>query len=172
MRSLFVVAGSAGRRRARPWPALPLLVCTAVACSSPAEPPPTPVATLLIVNGTCTAAGCGIVHVLGFPAANQPATPGGPWSLDLGTTDSREICLTIPASATFRVIGQTSAGTSDTLTTTWTSALPLALGLVPPGVSRLQASPTTSLFVPARARGWRITLPGDSSPAPAEACGT
>src|SRR4051812_41811224 len=134
------------RRSSLAWPSLLALVAAgAASCSSPSGPAggATPEVKLLVANGTCTATGCGVVHVLAFPAANQPQTPGGLWSLDLGTTSARETCLTIPASATFRIIGQTSAGTSDTITKTWTTALPLALGALPSQASRLQATPTT-----------------------------
>jgi hypothetical protein len=164
-------------RRRRPPLAKPLLALALLAslfgaaeCSTSAVDPQAG-STLLVVNGTCTAAGCEVLHVLGFPTANQPATPGGLWSLDLGTTDARQVCLAIPPSATFRVVGQRAAGGSDTVVTTWTSALPLALGLVSPGLTSFQAAPSTRTFIPAQARGWRITLPGDSTAVPAEPCG-
>lgn len=165
------------------WPrtlartALTALAAVAAACSSPSEPATRAAigaageVKLLVVNTTCTARGCDALRVLGFPATVQPLTPGGLWSLDLGETTARETCLTIPASATFRIIGVTSAGTSDTTIKTWTTELPLALGPLQGAASRIMASPTTEPFVPARARGWRISLPGDATAVPADACG-
>lgn len=44
--------------------------------------------------GICGANGCTAFHVLAFPE-NQPATPGGFWSVDLGEVTTVSACLTI-----------------------------------------------------------------------------
>jgi hypothetical protein len=145
-----------------------LLLLGALACSSPAGPRAG--IALLVVNGTCQMGRCEPVHVLGFPG-NQPHTPGGFWSLDLGLVIASSACLTLPPSATFNVIGVSDDGTrADTTTYTWTTADPLSLGAQPARSSRLLAAPTTTAFVPASAAGWGITLPGGSEASPAQAC--
>jgi hypothetical protein len=158
------------RRSTLAWTAL---VAIAAACSSPMgttnDNPPS--VKLLVVNGTCSVSGCGEVHVLGFPTADQPLTPGGLWSIDLGATTAPQVCLTIPATATFRIIGQTSATTADTITKVWTTMRPLALGTLSPDVTRFQATPSTDAFEPGMRPGWRVTLPGDGAPIPSDACG-
>ena len=116
-----------------------------------------------VTNQTCVQGQCDSLEVLGFPST-QPNTPGGLWSLDLGTLAGQEACLTIPPSATFRVIG------SDTVTITWTRALGLSLGAIPPSASRIQAAPSTGDFVPSQASGWSVTLPGGTLPVPAGPC--
>ncbi|MDH3456049.1 MAG: hypothetical protein OER90_04335 [Gemmatimonadota bacterium] len=113
---------------------------------------------------------CEPLLILGFPS-NQPQTPGGFWSLDLGLVSASPACLMLPASATFRVIGVSDDGTkTDTTTYTWTTADPLSLAGQPATSSRLLTAPTTVAFVPANAGGWRITLPGESPPARSSAC--
>jgi|SRR6267378_3303022 len=146
---------------------LPLLLLVTLSCSSTMNPRSG--VTLLVMNGTCVGGHCDSLHVLGFPSA-QPATPGGLWSLDLGVSVAPQVCVTIPATATFRVIGENADGTRDTITTTWTDAIPMSLGVVSSPLTRLQALPSTGAFVPARAQGWHITLPGNSAPVPAAAC--
>ena len=147
--------------------AVPLLLFTALSCSSSVEPQSD--VTLLVTNGTCVSGRCDSLEVLGFPS-NQPATPGGFWSIDLGLITSSQACFTLPASATFHVIGEHGDGTADTLTYTWTSASSLALGAQPPSSSRIQASPSTTAFVPADAAGWGITFPTGSRATPSSAC--
>ena len=130
------------------------------ACSSAVELR-SPV-TLLVTNATCQGGRCDTLRVLGFPS-NQPRTPGGMWSLDLGLISTPQMCLTVPASANFYVIEVRNDGTRDTTTFTWTTAQALSLGTEPPPpASRLQAIPSTSAFVPASATGWAITIPGGS----------
>ena len=97
-------------------------------------------------------------------------TPGGFWSVDLGLIATPQACSTLPASATFHVIGEHGDGTADTLTYTWTNASSHALGAQPPSSSRIQASPSTTAFVPADAAGWRITVPTGSKATPSSVC--
>jgi hypothetical protein len=126
--------------------------------------------TLLVTNGTCIPGPCSSQEVLAFPG-NQPNTPGGSWSLDLGTMSAHQLCITIPASATLRVIGLDADGSADTTQFTWTTELSVTLGVQAPSTSRILASPSTSTFVPATAAGWSITLPGGSQVVPASTCG-
>src|SRR5206468_9894873 len=73
---------------------------------------------LLVTNTTCAAGPCGTFEVLAFPE-NQPRTPGGMWSLDLGAVTGASACLTIPAAATFTI---TDAGTGVKTVMRWTTA--------------------------------------------------
>lgn len=147
--------------------ALPTLVIAALSCSSSLDPRSG--ITVLVLNGSCVAGLCSAQEVLAFPS-NQPRTPGGYWSLDLGTMSGPELCVTLPASATFRVIGVNAGGSADTTKFIWTSALPLTLGVQAQSSSRIFASPSTSEFVPALAAGWSTTLPGGSQVAPGQTC--
>ena len=147
--------------------AVPLILFVIVSCSSATEPRSG--VTLLVTNGTCQGGQCDTLRVLGFPS-NQPGTPGGLWSLDLGLVTTSQACLTLPPSAAFHVIGVRGDGAADTTTFTWTSAKSLSLGAQPPSSSRLQASPSTDPFVPASAAGWRITVPGGSQATPSSVC--
>lgn len=144
--------------------ALPLIT---LACSSPAAPPGD--VTLQVTNGTCRVASCDTLEVLAFPST-QPNTPGGLWSISLGLVGGPVACLSIPPSATFRIIGWHEDGTSDTTKIVWTRHLALSLGAQPPSWSRLQAAPSAGAFVPAEAPGWKITFPGGSEALPAAAC--
>ena len=135
------------------------------ACTSPTEPGPS--VTLLVTNATCSSGQCSSFQVRGFPS-NQPHTPGGYWSLDLGTVSTGSACLILPSADTFRV---TNTGTGETTTYSWTSDDPLALGILEPGSSSLQAIPSTSAFVPASSAGWSLTLPGGTAVTPADVCG-
>src|SRR6266542_5311383 len=118
-----------------------LLLFAALSCSSIAEPHSG--VTLLVTNETCLSGRCDSLEVLGFPS-NQPNTPGGLWSVDLGLITKSQACFTLPRSATFHVIGVRGDGTADTITYTWTSAKSLSLGAQPPSSSRIQASPSTT----------------------------
>jgi hypothetical protein len=144
-----------------------LFLFVAIACSRAVEPRSG--VTLLVTNGTCQAGRCDSLQVLGFPS-NQPATPGGLWSLDLGLITAPQACLTLPPSSAFHVIGVRGDGSRDTTTFTWTSAKALSLGAQPPSSSRFQAIPSTTAFVPANAAGWRITIPSGSQATPSSAC--
>lgn len=146
---------------------LALLVFAAASCSSSVEPRSG--VTLLVTNGTCGPQGCDPLEVLAFPSGG-PATPGGLWSVDLGLITASQACFTLPASATFRIIGMHEDGTADTSITTWTSAKPLSLGALPPSQSPIVAGPSTTTFVPADAAGWRVTFPTGSQATPNAAC--
>jgi hypothetical protein len=147
---------------------VPLLLLATLACSSSLEPRSG--VTLLVTNGTCQAGQCTPLAILGFPS-NQPITPGGLWSIDLGLLTVPAACLTFPRSAIFRVIGVSNDGTkADTTTYTWTTALPLSLGALEPPASRLWASPSTAAFVPASAPSWIVNLPAGSHVSPRQAC--
>ncbi len=138
-------------------------------CSS-TEGPRSGGVRLFVTNLNCLVGKCPPLEVLGFPD-NQPATPGGAWSIDLGDFEAPAACLTLPDSAVFLVIGiNQSAGTADTVRITWTTAMPLALGALPPGGNRIMAGPSTSSFTPAAAPGWEITFPGGTQVAPAQPC--
>ena len=143
---------------------LPVVLLAAISCSSSLEPRSG--VTLLVTNTTCRFAPCPSQHILGFPS-NQLSSPGGMWSLDLGTMTTPTACLTLPNSAHFYII---NAGTNDTTTITWTTALGLSLGTLQPQESRLMASPSTSEFVPASAPGWSVAFPGGTQVAPHSAC--
>jgi hypothetical protein len=119
-----------------------------------------------VTNATCQVAPCPSQHILGFPS-RQPATPGGMWSLDLGTLITPTACLTLPRSASFYII---DVATNDTTTIRWTTADGLSLGVLQPQASRIQATPSTSAFVPASAPGWSVAFPGDGQVSPRNAC--
>jgi hypothetical protein len=146
---------------------VPLLLFAALSCSAIAEPRTG--VTLLVTNETCRSGRCDSLEVLAFPS-NQPNTPGGLWSVDLGLITTPQACFTLPPSASFHVIGVHGNGTTDTITYTWTSAKSLSLGAQPPSSSRIQASPSTAAFVPTNAAGWRITFPTGSQATPSAVC--
>ena len=151
-----------------PWLSAVLwILFVTISCSSGVEPRSG--VTLLVTNGTCQQGHCDSLRVLGFPS-NQPLTPGGFWSLDLGLITASEACFILPPTAEFHVIGVRPDGTGYTTTFTWTSAESLALGAQPASSSRFQAGPSTTAFVPASAAGWRITVPGGSQATPSSAC--
>jgi hypothetical protein len=152
---------------ARSLGAVSLLLLAVLSCSSINEPHSA--VMLLVSNATCLTGRCDSLEVLAFPS-NQPHTPGGFWSVDLGLITTRQACFTLPPSATFHVIGVHEDGTADATTYIWTSADSLSLGAQPPSWSRVQASPSTTAFVPALAPGWRITFPSGSEATPSSAC--
>jgi hypothetical protein len=156
------------------WKVSPLLF-SAIACSSSGEPPssvsvgepPSSVSvTVLVANATCNPGPCTPLRILAFPN-NQPHTPGGFWSLDLGLVITPSACLTIPPAATFRV---TDAGSGATTTYAWASTDSLSLGTLRPSASAIQATPSTAALVPMSAPGWSVALPSTSGPAPSGAC--
>lgn len=158
------------RTAARSWRlrALSLIVVATLACSSSVEPRTG--VTLLVTNGSCRLGPCAPLEVFAFPS-NQPNTPGGLWSLDLGVITTAQACLTLPSKAEFRVIGVRDGGGADTSTFTWTNAKALSLGGQPPSASRFSATPSTATFVPADAAGWEVTVPGSGShPSQSSAC--
>lgn len=136
-----------------------------VACGKDSLAPRSGV-TLLVTNATCLTGTCDSLTVLAFPG-NQPDTPGGLWSLDLGTMTTSQKCFVLQPSAHFYVISEPSA---DTTTFTWTTLMPLSLAALPPSANRLQADPSTTAFTPANEAGWSITLPTDSLATPSAAC--
>ena len=138
------------------------IAMAAVACTGAEETPP-PV-HLLVTNVTCSPGPCTAIRVLAFPD-NQPHTPGGLWSLDLGTVASASACLTIPAGAKFDVTGP-----EGTTTYRWTTDRPVSLGALLPSQNPLQATPTTASFVPTSAGGWAVALPDTAPAAPVESC--
>lgn len=142
--------------------AVPMLTLAALSCSSSLEPRSN--ITLLVSNGTCAPGPCSAQEVFAFPS-NQPNTPGGEWLIDLGTMTGPQLCVTIPISSTFTV-----SGPGETTTFDWNTAKPMALGAQPPAMSRFEASPSTSEFVPARGAGWSITLPGGTQAVQVPAC--
>lgn len=121
---------------------------------------------LLVTNTTCGAGPCATFEVLAFPE-NQPATPGGMWSLDLGAVTGPSACLTIPASAEFTI---TDAGSGAKRVVRWTTAQRASIGFITSSQFRLQASPSTDTFVPAHAAAWSVALPGNAAPVPGREC--
>ena len=140
-----------------------LVLLSLFACSSANEPRFSS-ATLLVENTTCDST-CAPLQILGFPT-NQPNTPGGMWSIEIGVLTTRSGCFTIPASSTFRII---SNGVTEK-TFTWTLLNPLALGAPVPPATRLQAGPSTATFVPATAAGWKVSLPNGVGLSATEGC--
>ena len=142
---------------------MPLLLAS-IACSSAVEPRSG--VTLLVRNATCDPGPCQAIRVLAFPQ-EQPLTPGGAWSLDLGVVTTAAACLTIPATAHFDV---TDAGTGAVSVTAWTSNDALSLAPWAPSDARFTANPTTAPFVPATANSWSVALPGSAAPVAADGC--
>jgi hypothetical protein len=148
----------------RPEKFLPVLLLATLACSSTTESLPT--VTLLVTNATCNTGQCTPIEALGFPS-NQPHTPGGFWSIDLGLVTGASACLTLPPSGEFRV-GNASTGASTVYS--WTVADSLALSAEPAPADRLRAVPITGPFVPAGAAGWSIILPSGTGLSKSRAC--
>ncbi len=105
-----------------------ILLAFAVACSSLE---PRSGITLRVVNSSCQSGPCDSLRVLAFPG-NQPGTPGGYWSVDLGVITGRYGCVTIPPEARFYLIFVNPLGGADTSVTTRTPAMSMALGGPPP----------------------------------------
>jgi hypothetical protein len=148
--------------RVDPWTAL--LLTMLVGCSS-LEVQSTNV-PILVSNATCAAGPCRAIRVLAFPL-NQPRTPGGSWSIELGTLATSSACFAIPPESKFLIVDATA---HDTVVVRWTSRDSVALGTLAPEESRLQASPSTGYFVPQHERGWGVELPGSLDPHPAGLC--
>jgi hypothetical protein len=113
-----------------------------------------PLPTLRVTNGTCVGGHCDSLVVLAFPN-NQPHTPGGNWSIQLGIVTGPQACFTLPPSATFTIYAP-----SSTTVFTWTPAVLVSLGLIP-AEGRLFASPSTPEFASVTGAGWHVTLPGN-----------
>jgi len=148
----------------RGWKFVPLMLCSAGACSSAFEPREN--VTLFVTNGTCASGTCSPLRILGFPN-DQPHTPGGFWSIELGILTGPSACLFFPASREFHVT-EMPLGTQTTYR--WNSSVGLALGAQLTTESQLMASPSTSEFVPASVEAWAVTLPGAGQPSPTSAC--
>jgi hypothetical protein len=145
------------------WRAL-LLPAFVVVCLAPESPRGVP---LLVTNTTCTPGPCQPIRIIAFPQ-NQPRTPGGFWSMDLGTLTGDSACLEIPPGTTFSTTDASSGRTA--VVRRWTTRDSLALGALVTSEPRFKEQPTTEWFVPQRARAWRIALPGDVRPKPARPC--
>lgn len=135
--------------------------CSLVACAKDPVGPRSGI-TLLVTNATCVAGACDSVRILAFPS-NQPDTPAGLWSVDLGVMTTQQKCFILPPSAKFYVIEEPGNGASDTTTFVWTTRIPVSIGAQAPGANFLFASPTTTAFTPTSAAGWAVALPTDSS---------
>lgn len=142
-------------------PLVPLLLF-ALACDTTTSPPPP--SSLLVINTTCFIGSCEPIEVRGFPE-NQPHTPGGPWSMELGVVEGESACLVLPTADTFRV-----GGPGETTLYTWTVRDALSLGVQEPGTSAMFAMPSTDGFVPSMADGWSVALPRGGAIAPDETC--
>lgn len=142
-------------------------VLLALACSSSATTGPHGDVRLFVTNTTCDPGPCVTLDVRAFPD-DQPHTPGGLWSIEVGTVEGEFDCLLLPRSGTFRVIDASSARTT---TYTWTLSDPLSLGALRPGESGIMAVPSTETFVPAAAPGWSVSLPGGTGEVTTGGCG-
>ena len=143
---------------------LPVLLLFAVACSSPLEPRDD--VTLLVTNTTCDPGPCSSLRLLGFPR-DQPNTPGGFWSIELGLLTGPTTCLTLPASREFTI---TEVPSGKTTIHRWTTGDGLALGSQPTAEPQLLAQPTTDEFVPASQAAWSVSIPGTGEAVPAAVC--
>jgi hypothetical protein len=132
---------------------LPMLATAASPTDAPRSVP------VLVTNTTCTPGPCEAVRILAFPWS-EFHTPGGMWKIDLGTITTPTACVTIPATAEFRITEQPSGKTTIL---PWTTRDSVALGTRRPGVEIFSATPSTEWFVPQRARAWSVALPGDST---------
>src|SRR6476620_4979409 len=144
-----------------------LLLAAFAACSSLAAQPTS--VSLLVTNATCTPGPCQSVKVLACPQ-NVPHTPGCRWRIELGTLSTASACFVIPPESKFLIVEQGSNGVNDTRVVRWTSRDSLALGTLAPNENWVDGAPSTGYFVPQRRRGWRVELPGMSSPDPARPC--
>lgn len=143
---------------------VPALTLLTISCSSALGPRDD--VRLLVTNGTCDPGPCSPLRILGFPG-DQPSTPGGLWSIDLGLLTGPTACLTLPASRDFTV---TEAPSGRTTIHRWTTADRLALGAQPPSERQLLARPSSSAFIPASRPAWSATFPGSGNASPSSAC--
>jgi hypothetical protein len=131
--------------------------------------PTGPCVTLLVNNAKCLASPCDSLEVFAYPS-DQPDTPGGLWTLDLGVMTTPRACFVLPTSAHFYVIGESYTAPPDTSVTTWTTRIPLSLAAGPPSAGFFEPNPSTQAFIPANAAGWSITFPTDRAALPGASC--
>jgi hypothetical protein len=141
---------------------VPLLVCAVAACSSPVAPRQG--VTLLVINERCATGRCDSLEVLAFPTV-QPHTPGGLWHIDLGLMTSAQQCFILPAADSFVVSGPDGATVFS-----WSDAKGTRIAALPPNEAGLQAQPTSQVFVPAAAAGWKISVPTGTTLEAAASC--
>ena len=144
-----------------------LLVVAAIACSStPLEPLRS--VSILLTNATCNPGPCTPMRVRAFPQhLERPPTPGGLWTIDLGIVTGASLCVVLPPTVTSRVGDGTSGGTTEYV---WSTRDSVALGIFPVSAPFFSATPSTERFVPERAAGWTVVLPGDARAMPGAAC--
>jgi hypothetical protein len=142
------------------------LACTSITDVDESGPLP----SILLTNGTCSSGTCTPLEIRAFPS-NQPKTPGGYWSIKLGTVPQEHACLTLHRADTFRVIADRADAPPDTTYFIWKVGDAISLGMLEPGAWTFLAIPQTEPFVPKGGSGWSVTLPGDKTVSPAEVCG-
>jgi len=142
-----------------------------IACSSSTEPGEAAASvTLLVTNDTCLEGPCVPVSVRG--RVPRYAVPGQPkvGFLRLGTVESRSACLVFPA-----VDSLTVSGPDHTTVLRWMPSDDVSLRAFDPRdvatytIWSVPIIDTTSYFVPASARGWRVTFPSGTGAAVLEA---
>lgn len=138
----------------------------ASACSSSLEPVPRDDVRLLVTNRSCDPGPCTPLRIFGFPN-DQPHTPGGLWSIELGVVSGPTACFVLPASRAFTITEEPSG--KQTIHR-WTTADGLALGAQTLTDNRLLATPSTGEFVPASTLAWSVAFPGPSEALPASTC--
>ena len=141
-----------------------------LSCSeSPTEPPS--VVTLRVTNSSCASGECSTYEIILLPKDPPLVTPGGPWYVEMGTVSTASACLTFPASASFGWGQQESEGVKViTWEVGWTPRDAVSIGVMDAGFRWLDARSSTDDFVPTKAGGWSITVPGGSDLSAAEPC--
>ena len=112
-----------------------------------------PLPSILVTNGTCGSGGCAPLEIRAFPGS-QPRTPGGFWSVALGTVAQEQACLRLHRADTFRVIGERVDAPPDTTYIVWRVGDAISLAGLEAGASALQARPGTEPFKPRMGSGW------------------
>jgi len=138
-----------------------------LACSpAPSEPLFTHV-SIRIENMACDATACAPLSIVGLPKY-QPVLPDGPypWFILLGTIRSRTACFSFPFSETFTF--QDQQGVVEHLL--WYLGDSVAIGIFPESTGYSHTTRITGLFVPNRARGWHVTVPGGTDLAMDSTC--